>query len=35
MYYLQDRPDRAFVHQELMHVSEDTQVPPDWVNEWK
>ena len=29
LYYLQDGPDRAFVREELMHVSEDTQVPPD------
>ena len=35
LYYLQDGPDRAFVCEELMHVSEDTQVPPDWVSEWK
>ena len=35
LYYLQDRPDRAFVCEELMHVSEDAQVPPDWVSEWK
>ena len=35
LYYLQDRPDRTFVREELMHVSEDTQVPPDWVSEWK
>ena len=35
LYYLQDGPDRVFVREELMHVSEDTQVPPDWVNEWK
>ena len=35
LYYLQDGPDRAFVREELMHVSEDTQVPPDWVTEWK
>ena len=34
-YYLQDGPDRAFVREELMHVSEDNQVPPDWVSEWK
>ena len=33
LYYLQDGPDRAFVREELMHVSEDTQVPPDWVSE--
>ena len=35
LYYLQDGSDRAFVCEELMHVSEDTQVPPDWVSEWK
>ena len=35
LYYLQDGPDRAFVREELMHVSEDTQVPPDWVIERK
>ena len=33
MYYLQDGPDRTFVHEELMHISEDTQAPPDWVSE--
>ena len=35
LYYLQDGLNRAFVREELMHVSEDTQVPPDWVSEWK
>ena len=35
LYYLQDGPDRAFVREELMHISEDTQVPPDCVSEWK
>ena len=35
LYYLQDGPDRAFVREELIHFSEDTQVPPDWVSEWK
>ena len=35
LYYLQDEPDRAFVLEELMHVSEDTQAPLDWVGEWK
>ena len=35
LYYLQDGSDRAFVREELMHVSEDTQVPPDWVSECK
>ena len=35
LYYLHDGPGRAFVREELMHVSEDSQVPPDWVSEWK
>ena len=36
LYYLKDGPDKAFfVRGELMHVSEDTQVPPDLVSEWK
>ena len=35
LYYLQDGLDRAFVSEELMHISEDTQVPDDWVSEWK
>ena len=35
LYYLQGEPDRAFVREELMHISEDTQVPPDWVSKWK
>ena len=35
LYYLQDGTGRVFVHEELMHVSEDAQVPPDWVSEWK
>ena len=35
LYYLQEGPDRDFVLEELMHVSEDTQVPPDWVSKWK
>ena len=29
MYYLEDGTDRAFVLEELTHVSEDTQVPTD------
>ena len=32
---MQDGPERAFVREELMHVCEDNQVPPDWVSEWK
>ena len=35
LYYLQDGSDRAFVREKSMHISEDTQVPPDWVSEWK
>ena len=35
LYYLQDGPNRAFVREELMHVSEDIQVPPGWVTKWK
>ena len=35
LYYLQVGLDRAFVCEELMHVSGDTQVPPDWVSEWE
>ena len=35
LYYLQDGLDRAFVREESMHIFEDTQVPPDWVSEWK
>ena len=35
LYYLQDGHDRAFGREELMHASEDTQVPPDWVSKWK
>ena len=34
LYYLQDGPDRAFMREELMHVSEDTQLTPDWVSKW-
>ena len=29
LYYLQDKPNRDFVREELMHISEDTQVSPD------
>ena len=42
MYYLLDRPDstlapapqRAFVSEELMQIPEDTELPPDYVQEW-
>ena len=33
LYYLQDGADGAFVREELMPVSEDTQVTPDWVEQ--
>ena len=32
LYYFQDGPDRALLREELMHVSEDTEVPLDWVS---
>ena len=35
LYYLQGRPNRDFVREELMYISEDVQVPPDWMSEWK
>ena len=35
LHYLQDEPDRAFVSEELMHVSEDTHAPPDLVSKWR
>ena len=35
LFYLQDGPDRAFVCEELMHVSEDTQVPLDELSDRK
>ena len=35
LYYLQDGPNSAFVCEELMHISEDIQVHPDWVILWK
>ena len=34
MYYLSDEPDRAFVSEELMLIPEDTELPPDYVQEW-
>ena len=43
MYYLSDGtpqsgvppgPERAFVSEELMLVPEDTELPPDYVQEW-
>ena len=42
MYYLRvaeskdplDGPERAFVLEELMLIPEDTELPPDYVQEW-
>ena len=35
LYYLaDDAPKRAFVREELMMISEDTEVPPEYVKEW-
>ena len=35
MYYLRDRPERAFVSEELMLIPEDTELSPDYVQEWQ
>ena len=34
MYYLRDEPERAFVSEELMLIPEDTELPPDYIQEW-
>ena len=42
MYYLRgpgtpqggDGPERALVSEELMLIPEDTELPPDYVQEW-
>ena len=34
MYYLLDRPERAFVSEELMLIPEDTELLPDYIQEW-
>ena len=34
MYYLADGPERAFVSEELLLIPEDTELPPDYVQEW-
>ena len=34
MYYLLDGPERAFVSEELMLIPEDTELLPDYVQEW-
>ena len=34
MYYLSDGPERAFVSKELMLIPVDTELPPDYVQNW-
>ena len=34
IYYLSDGPERAFVSEELMLISGDTELPPDYVQNW-
>ena len=34
MYYLSDGPERAFVSEELTLIPQDTELPPDYVQNW-
>ena len=34
MYYLRDGTEGAFVSEELMLIPQDTELPPDYVQEW-
>ena len=34
MYYLTDEPERAFVLEELILIPQDTELPPNYVQEW-
>ena len=34
MYCLSDGPERAFVSEELMLIPEDTELPPDYAQNW-
>ena len=34
MYYLADCNEWAFVSEELMLIPEDTELPPDYIQEW-
>ena len=34
MYYLSDGPKRSFVSEELMLITEDTALPPDYIQNW-
>ena len=35
IYYLLNGPERAFVSEELMLIPEDTELPPDYVQQWE
>ena len=34
MYYLLNGLEKAFVSEELMLIPEDTELPPDYIQEW-
>ena len=34
MYYLLNGPEGAFISEELMLIPEDTELPPDYIQEW-
>ena len=34
MYYLLDGPERASVLEELMLIPEDTELPPNYIQDW-
>ena len=34
MYYLRDGPEWAFVSEKLMLIPDNTELPPDYVQEW-
>ena len=34
MYYLADGSERALVSEEWMLIPDDTELPPDYVQEW-
>ena len=34
MYYLLNGPKRAFVSEEFMLIPEDTELPPNYIQEW-
>ena len=34
MYYLSDGPERAFVSEELTLIPGDTELPPDYIQNW-